>query len=137
MILVDSNLWAYYLDATVSEHAKVKPLMGRLLSKDDVLHSTVVQIEVLHYLATRLREKAGPVIEEYLAFPGPVDLVTPEIVQETGSLLVRYRSRGVGGRDLAILAQALARKAVLASADRHLLDVARELGVPTIAPLRK
>jgi len=137
LILIDSNLWAYFLDATVPEHSRARVAVGKVLAQDETLHSTVVQLEVLHYLATRLRERAGPTIDKFLSLPGPVELLTPEVVVETGKLLVKYRSRGVGGRDLAILVQAKGRGAAVASADRRLLEVGRDLGVETIAPMHR
>jgi predicted nucleic acid-binding protein len=103
-ILIDSNIWAYYLDSTTTEHKKVVNPVRRAL-RGEVWINTVVQIEVAHYLVKRL----GPVLgaekaEKFLSYPFRVDELTVERVREAVEILKEYSHLGIGGRDATLLA---------------------------------
>ena len=104
MIMIDSNIWAYYLDRTAPEHKKVLAQVRKTL-KGEILINTVIQIEVAHYLVRRL----GPVVgaekaEEFMGYPFKVDELTAERARESVELLKRYGHLGIGGRDATLLA---------------------------------
>lgn len=60
MLVVDSNLWIYYADATLPEHTTVKGFLNPILEGEEpVAVNTVIQMEVAHYLIRRLGSVAG------------------------------------------------------------------------------
>ncbi|MEM2139523.1 PIN domain-containing protein [Nitrososphaera sp.] len=50
MIAVDSNIWIYYLDPTLSEHRHVAGYLEEALRSEEILTSTIIWLEVSHYL---------------------------------------------------------------------------------------
>jgi predicted nucleic acid-binding protein len=50
MITVDSNIWIYYLDPTTSEHRHVIDYLEDLITKETILTSTIIWLEVSYYL---------------------------------------------------------------------------------------
>ncbi len=105
MILVDSNIWAYYFDASLSEHQKViKPLENALKKNHAAVNATIV-VETLHYLVKRLGplegKKKGTV---FLNYGLPLYEINEEIVELTLLKLSEFTHLGIGGRDATILA---------------------------------
>lgn len=104
MQAIDSNIWAYALDATVPEHQRAARAVGKAL-EGDVLVNTAVQMEVAHYLVKRLGAAAGKdAADDFLALPLTVDPLDPPLVRDSLRLLVRYTDIGIGGRDATLLA---------------------------------
>jgi predicted nucleic acid-binding protein len=104
MIMIDSNIWAYYLDADAPEHRSVAPAVRRSI-REGVLINTVVVIEVAHFLIKNL----GPVLgreklDVFLGFPMQVDELTLNLAREATDELSKYSHLGVGGRDATLLA---------------------------------
>ncbi len=106
MLVVDSNLWIYYADATLPEHATVKGFLDPILEGDEpVAVNTVIQMEVAHYLIKRLGSAAGQVkARTFLGLDVEVDPLDPPRTVEAVSHLARYSDVGIGGRDATILA---------------------------------
>lgn len=50
MITVDSNIWIYYFDPTTNEHKHVVDYIDELVRAEEVLSSTIIWLEVSHYL---------------------------------------------------------------------------------------
>ena len=50
MILIDSNIWIYYLDPTTEEHEQVKIKLEDTIKTEEVLTNTIIWMEVAHYL---------------------------------------------------------------------------------------
>ena len=50
MITVDSNIWIYYLDPTMNEHKLVLNYVEELIKDEEILSSTIIWLEVSHYL---------------------------------------------------------------------------------------
>ena len=104
MLAIDSNIWAYALDATVPEHPSSARAVDRAL-KDEVLVNTVIQLEVSHYLVKRLGAVAGrEAAEVFLSMPLVVDALDGPLVKNALRLLARYSQVGIGGRDASLLA---------------------------------
>lgn len=102
--MIDSNIWAYYLDRTTPEHEKVLAPVRRVL-KGEVWINTIIQIEVAHYLVKRLGPLAGAErAEGFMRYHFKVDELTAERVHESVELLGRHSHLGVGGRDATLLA---------------------------------
>jgi len=104
MLMVDSNIWAYYLDADALEHKYVAPEVKRAL-REGVLINTVVVMEVAHFLIKNL----GPVLgkeklEVFLNFPMEVDELTLDLARRAADELSKYSHLGIGGRDATLLA---------------------------------
>ncbi len=104
MLMIDSNIWAYYLDADAPEHKSVVPEVRRAL-REGVLINTVVVMEVAHFLIKNLgpvlgREKLGA----FLGFPMQVDDLTLDLVRASADELCKYSHLGIGGRDATLLA---------------------------------
>ena len=105
MILVDSNIWAFYFDTTLSEHKKVtRPLETALKKGKAVLNATVV-VETLHYLVKRL----GPLVggEKGRVFTSlgiPLFPIDSAVLNVTHQKLCEFTHLGIGGRDASILA---------------------------------
>ena len=104
MLMIDSNVWAYYFDAESPEHKSVSPRVSRAL-KEEVLVNTVVVMEVAHFLVKNL----GPVLgreklDVFFSFPIKVDELDAELVKASVDELCRYSHLGIGGRDATLLA---------------------------------
>lgn len=130
MILVDSNTWIYYLDQVVPEHARVAPRLRALLEREELLLTTVVQMEVAHYLVRNLRGEAGPALETFFSVPAHLESLEPEDVKASVGLLVEFAHEGIGGREASLLHAAKKNGAALVcTADKPLAKVARKLGM--------
>ena len=104
MLMVDSNIWAYYFDADAPEHKFVVPEVKKAL-REGVMINTVVAMEVAHFLVKNL----GPVLgkekfDTFLGFPLAVDELDSELVRAAVGELCRYSHLGIGGRDATLLA---------------------------------
>lgn len=135
-MLVDANVWVYFLDADLKEHAKVRKWLPSALASTEALIPTLVQIEVLHYLARQMGDTAPEAIETFLAHPGEVEPLTGSVVAEASRLLLSHRGEGIGGRDAALLVMAKRTESRLATADKALARVARKVNVEVVDPLR-
>lgn len=104
MIMIDSNIWAYYFDVDAPEHKYVAPAVRKSL-QEGVLINTVVAVEVAHFLIKNL----GPVVgkeklDVFFSFPLQVDELTLDLTREATEELSKYSHLGVGGRDATLLA---------------------------------
>ncbi|MFA5862883.1 MAG: type II toxin-antitoxin system VapC family toxin [Candidatus Thermoplasmatota archaeon] len=135
MILVDSNVWAYFFDANTKEHARVKVALPRLLGESELLLPTVVQMEVVHYLVKRLGPEAGPAVDTFLAQSAEVEALTGGITVEAAHLLVAQHASGIGGRDACLLVMAKRRDAAILTNDKTLARVAKSMGTVVTNPV--
>ena len=105
MILIDSNIWAYYFDSSLDEHKSViKPVETSLKKEQAVINATVV-LETQHYLVKRL----GPLVggekaRVFSAFGLPLFPLDGAAVETTLQKLCEFIHLGIGGRDASILA---------------------------------
>ena len=104
IIMIDSNIWAYYFDADAPEHKSVVPDVKKAL-REGVLINTVVVMEVAHFLIKNL----GPVLgreklDVFLSFPMQVDELTLDLARGAADVLSKYSHLGIGGRDATLLA---------------------------------
>jgi len=58
VLIIDSNMWAYYFDKDAPEHPFVADRIDKALSSEKIVMNTVIIIEVAHFLVRSL----GPVI---------------------------------------------------------------------------
>ena len=108
MILIDSNIWIYYLDPTTKEHEKVKMVIKETIIKEKILSSPIIWMEVAHYLfkvssmprrglAEKLKKLMKLATMEIAEFD--VDILNMGI-----DVLSELQEIKIGGRDAAIIA---------------------------------
>lgn len=134
LILLDSNVWIYYLDAGLPEHAAVRKAVGPRLATEDVLSSPVVQLEVVHYIVKRLEADADDLVDRFLQFPCDAAPLTDAEVVESSRLLLANRASGIGARDATLLVLARQSGAELLTRDKSLARVAKRMGITTTEP---
>ena len=107
MIMIDSNVWIYYFDASLEEHRYVKkPLKEIIMGEEGILSNTIVIQEVAHYLVRH--EPTTEFWEDisYITMLRSLELLDfgYDMVQNALKLLAKYWSYGIGGRDAVLLA---------------------------------
>lgn len=135
LILVDSNIWAYFFDANTKEHSRVKATLPQMLGHDDLLMPTIVQLEVLHYLVRRLGPAAEPAVDTFLAQTAEVEPLSGGVTVEAARLLLAHHGSGIGSRDAALLVMAKRHAATLFTNDKDLATVAKALGLAIRNPV--
>ncbi len=105
LILIDTNIWAYYFDTTLSEHTQViKPVEVALRQGRAAINGTIV-VETLHYLIKRLGPLAGgEKARVFMDYEIPLYALDVETLNLTREKLCEYSHLGIGGRDASILA---------------------------------
>ncbi|MFQ6137398.1 MAG: hypothetical protein ACE5PM_09505, partial [Candidatus Hydrothermarchaeales archaeon] len=88
MLMIDSNIWAYYFDGTTPEHEHVRKIVGSAIFEDVILVNTIIQVEVAHYLVKRL----GPILGKekldiFLGYPFKVDILDQDSVSSSIEML--------------------------------------------------
>jgi predicted nucleic acid-binding protein len=105
MIMVDSNIWAYYFDSTLPEHDHVvKPLERSLRKKETSINATIA-VETIHYLVRRLGPLAGgEKARIFMDYDFPIYALDRPTLMLTRTKLCEFTHLGIGGRDASILA---------------------------------
>ncbi len=109
MITIDSNIWIYYIDPTTNEHEHVQDYVEELIRDEEVLSSTIIWLEVSHYLyktSSIHKEKLGDTLSKLIRLSSMrvVDF-DMELYFETIRLLGEFRNdHRIGGRDASIIA---------------------------------
>lgn len=103
-IMVDSNIWAYYFDETMQEHKQTAAILEKFLEKKEVVITTVIAIETIHYLFRKLaknkaRDKAKVFIQGEFEILDIEESSLEKIIEK----LYYTRNLGIGGRDASIL----------------------------------
>lgn len=105
MLMIDSNIWAYFFDRNVPEHNKVKGPVKEAIREGEILMTTVIQMELAHYLIKRLGPiSGGEKLDVLLNYPFKLDILDKELVLRTQEVLQRYYHLGIGARDASIIA---------------------------------
>lgn len=104
MYCLDTNVWVYYLDADLPEHEAVHEAVSDLLRSEPLFTTTVLQMEVVHYVSNQLKD-SKPVIEGFLTAEGATtDSLSPDDVERAALILHEHQNSGLGGRDASVLA---------------------------------
>ena len=107
MLIIDSNIWAYYFDEEASEHKLVVDDVDKALRSERIVINTVIIIEVAHFLIKNLGPLLGrDKLNIFLRFPFKIVDLNYELSLRALDLLAKYSHLGIGGRDAAILATA-------------------------------
>jgi predicted nucleic acid-binding protein len=104
MYCLDANIWVYYLDETLTEHPKVTDAVEAVLEDGPLFTTTVLQMEVVHYLHTQLTNGAER-IDQFLALESVevADLTTADVATAV-DILDTHPESGVGRRDATVVA---------------------------------
>ncbi|MGQ4872094.1 MAG: type II toxin-antitoxin system VapC family toxin [Candidatus Thorarchaeota archaeon] len=105
MIIVDSNIWAYYFDASTEEHKSVIRPLERVLRKNNVAVTAGIAMETVLYLVGRL----GPLVggrraHTFLSYPMPIFALDVEILERAREKLCEFAHVEIGSREASILA---------------------------------
>lgn len=104
MPCLDANVWIYYFDETLPEHNAVSSAVRPILESDSLFTTTVLQMEVIHYIKTQLQNDSD-LIERFLSISDTVVAELPvEDVYRASDLLKEHPETGIGGRDATVLA---------------------------------
>lgn len=136
MVCVDANIWVYYFDATLSEHEHVGPAVDELLESEPVFVTTVLQMEVIHYLSNQVADSNALCTQFLNAAAVTVTALTPADVSRASEILHTYANTSIGGRDASVLA-AMERCGVdtLWTHDDAFETVASQLGITVVDPV--
>jgi uncharacterized protein len=105
MILIDSNMWCFYFDASAKEHSDAVRAIDEMLPKGNILSSTVVLMEASHFLVKNLGAKIGmEKIRTLMSFPMTVIDLDSDLLNASVEMLCSYGHVGIGGRDATLLA---------------------------------
>jgi len=104
MYCLDANVWIYYLDDGLPEHDRVRDPVTEILGDEMLFTTTVLQMEVVHYLSNQLAD-SEPAVDRFLSLAdvSVADLTQTDVA--TGAeLLATYGGTGIGGRDATVVA---------------------------------
>lgn len=113
MYCLDANVWIYFLDADLDEHERVHDAVADVLQSKPIFTTTVLQMEVVHYLTNQLADSDEPVQNLLSMEDTTVAELSSVDVERAAEILSTHEHAGIGGRDAT----------VLAAMDRH--DVSR------------
>ena len=105
ILIIDTNIWAYYFDQDSPEHEHVVGPVERALRSEQIAVNTIIIMELAHFLIKNL----GPVgggekLGVFLRFPLLISDLDYRSTLDSVEMLKRYSHLGVGGRDATILA---------------------------------
>jgi predicted nucleic acid-binding protein len=130
LFVVDSNHWWFYLDQDTPEHASVAPRLDALLETEELLQSTIIQLEVIHAAYRRWGRATAAPLGLFLGMGGRVLPFGPDDLEGAMRILDAHAGKGIGGRDAAILHAAVKHDAsLLCTGDKALGRAARKLGL--------
>jgi len=104
MYCLDANVWVYYLDADLQEHQSVREDVADLLRSETLFTTTIIQMEVIHYLANQVADSESAVDQFLNLEASTVASLTPDDVRRASAILHDHQNTGLGGRDATILA---------------------------------
>lgn len=107
MLIIDSNIWAYYFDRDAPEHQSVVDELEESLRGNKIAINTVILIEVAHFLVKSLGSVVGRrKLNTFLGFPLTLVDLDHDLAMDAVEILTEHTHRGIGGRDATILATA-------------------------------
>lgn len=104
MYCLDANVWIYYLDTRTDEHESVVDTISDIVEDEPIFTTTVLQMEVVHYLHTQLTDP-DELLDRFLFLEETlVAELRREDIEAATELLGTYPNTGIGGRDATVLA---------------------------------
>ena len=105
ILIIDTNIWAYYFDDDSPEHKSVLGPVERALKSEETAINTVIIMEVAHFLIKNLGPvDGGEKLGTFLRFPLVVSDLDYQSSLDAVEMLKRHSHIGIGGRDATILA---------------------------------
>jgi predicted nucleic acid-binding protein len=104
MYCLDANVWVYFFDSGLDEHERVRDAVTTILAEEPVFTTTVLQMEVVHYLTKQLAESESSVDRFLRLDDVTVAELTTGDVDRAATLLADHDQTGIGGRDGTVLA---------------------------------
>ena len=132
--MVDSNIWVYYFDENLPEHSPVVKFLDPLIKQENIAISTIIMMEVIHYLFKRL----GPVIgleKSHIFQIGYFETLefNSKDLDEFSDTFQQVSRHGLGGRDVSILV--CMKKAGITKLVTHDQDFRKITDIEIIDPL--
>jgi predicted nucleic acid-binding protein len=107
MLFVDSNIWCYYFDQRLPEHAHVRDAMRDIIRSEQIACNTVIVMEVAHYLVRHFSEEiARRKIETFVNLSN-IDIAdfNRQMLNDAVERLLTFAyAEGLGGRDATVIA---------------------------------
>jgi predicted nucleic acid-binding protein len=104
MYCLDANVWVYFFDADCPEHQQVVGPVRSLLQNQPLFSTTVLQMEVIHYLHIQLSD-SSELVRRFLELEDvTVAELTTDDVTAAAALLDTHSDVGIGGRDATVVA---------------------------------
>ncbi|MFC6756476.1 MULTISPECIES: type II toxin-antitoxin system VapC family toxin [Haloarcula] len=104
MYCLDANIWISYFDESLDEHEAVREPVDDVLQNEPIFTTTVLQMEVVHYLSNQLAD-SGETVDRFLRLSNVTTAdLTERDVAAGANLLETHAQSGIGGRDATVLA---------------------------------
>lgn len=104
MYCLDANIWIYYFDDGLAEHETVLEPVTQLLADEMLFTTTVLQMEVVHYMSKQLPD-SEVAADRFLSLADvTVAALVPADVTTANELLAEHAQTGIGGRDATVVA---------------------------------
>lgn len=105
ILIIDTNIWAYYFDQDSTEHESVVEPVERALKAEQIGANTVIVMELAHFLIKNLGPvDGGEKLGLFLSFPLVISDFDYRSSLDAIEMLKRHSHLGVGGRDSTLLA---------------------------------
>ena len=104
MYCLDANIWIYYLDADLPEHDVVRDPVRALLADQPLFTTTVLQMEIIHYLQKQLTDSHDAIDNVLTLEETTVANLTEEDIDTAADILSTHAQTGIGGRDATVIA---------------------------------
>lgn len=105
ILIIDTNIWAYYFDRDSPEHKSVIGDVEKALRSEQIAVNTIIIMELGHFLVKNLGPvDGGEKLGTFLRFPLLISDFDYRNALDSLEMLKRYSHLGVGGRDATILA---------------------------------
>ena len=105
ILIIDTNIWAYYFDQDSPEHKLVVGPIEKALKSEQIAVNTIIIMELAHFLIKNLGPvDGGEKLGLFLRFPLVISDFGYRNALDAVEMLKRYSHLGVGGRDATLLA---------------------------------
>lgn len=105
ILIIDTNIWAYYFDLDSPEHKSVVGPVEKALKSEQIAINTIIIMELAHFLIKNLGPvNGGEKLGLFLRFPLIISDFEYRGALDAIEMLKKYSYLGVGGRDATILA---------------------------------
>jgi predicted nucleic acid-binding protein len=105
ILIIDTNIWAYYFDRDSPEHKSVVGPVEKALKSEQIAVNTIIIMGLAHFLVKNLGPvEGGEKLGLFLRFPFVISDFDYRDVLDSIEMLKRHSHLGVGGRDATVLA---------------------------------